>query len=839
MDIEQVKQEINEEIRYNGQKLITGDKLNKVLNDMMDAAGEAAGTAVEANPVGEATDTLEKIKIDGLVYDIPESGVSSVTYVHFMYSENQPTQDIDIHPILSANDKYIGIYVGPLGPPPQNYTQYQWAKFVGDNGQNGLTPHIDPTTKHWMIGLTDTGIVAEGQNGQNGAPGQNGENGVTPHIDPTTKHWMIGLTDTGIVAEGQNGQNGTNGITPSINPSNKHWMIGETDTGIVAEGQDGTDAYVHIKYSQNQPTQDSDMHASPQIGDKYIGVYSGTSSTAPTAYTSYTWSKYVGENGANGANGQSIKYINLNDAEDLPEPSATYSNIVALVPSTTEQGVVDQYACIENAVVEGQTISGWSWVYIGTTAPIVSVQEVDTYQPLLRIMNLTGYSVYKSGAITASGSLNLAFFDIGEAKSIIADFTVPGAVQSAVLSFFDNTFDPDDWANTSQSSYLGWRIDKATAPYVVSSNTNFYNQIIKIDDDATLGSGDITGAKYVSILYVSNNLAECRTLTPVPQSLVKKTATPNEILYFITTIQKPFVTDMAVGTNQEITETDALSPWAVIFPTSYSNTGKPTPVIAMLHGLGGIVTSEVMGYSGNGYKDTRQAYLDAGFAVMDINGTGISTESDANSKHWGNPCAIETLDKAWEYLKLNYNVSDNLLLAGISMGAVLAMGYAKCFPGKVAAVACFAPNPFAYSMRYIGADSSSLKESAWQYTDHAAAAADNYDHLTGYVVLNKCQEIDANGFLKEYNWPDTKPSDWPANLTDLKLVDYFPVPMRIWQGTADPEVDQNCTKLIVASLRRGNCDVTLRLCLNAVHDVQNEQYVRNEAVSWFKRFVNV
>ena len=225
-------------------------------------------------------------------------------------------------------------------------------------------------------------------------------------------------------------------------------------------------------------------------------------------------------------------------------------------------------------------------------------------------------------------------------------------------------------------------------------------------------------------------------------------------------------------------------------------------------------------------------------ARMDINGVAISQESDGNSKHWGNPCAIETLDKAWDYLRFNYNVSDKLLLAGISMGAVLAMGYAKCFPGKVAAVACFAPNPFAYSMRYIGADSSSLKESAWQYANHAAAAADNYDHLTGYVVLNKCQEIDANGFLKEYNWPSDKPSTWPANLTDLKLVDYFPVPMRIWQGTADPEVDPNCTKLIVASLRRGNCDVTLRLCLNAGHEVQNEQYVRNEAVSWFKRYVN-
>lgn len=36
----------------------------------------------------------------------------------------------------------------------------------GLDGNNGLTPTIDPKTKHWMIGGTDTGIVAEGQPGK-------------------------------------------------------------------------------------------------------------------------------------------------------------------------------------------------------------------------------------------------------------------------------------------------------------------------------------------------------------------------------------------------------------------------------------------------------------------------------------------------------------------------------------------------------------------------------------------------------------------------------------------------------------------------------------------------
>ncbi len=74
---------------------------------------------------------------------------------------------------------------------------------AGRDGTDGVTPHIDNTTKHWMIGETDTNVVAEGQDGTNG---------VTPHIDDSSKHWIIGEVDTGIVAEGQNGEQGQQGV---------------------------------------------------------------------------------------------------------------------------------------------------------------------------------------------------------------------------------------------------------------------------------------------------------------------------------------------------------------------------------------------------------------------------------------------------------------------------------------------------------------------------------------------------------------------------------------------------------------------------------------------------
>ena len=62
-----------------------------------------------------------------------------------------------------------------------------------------------------------------------------------PSIDPTTKHWMIGNEDTGVLAEG------TDGVTPHIDPETGNWFIGTTNTGIHAQGAPGQDAYQPFK----------------------------------------------------------------------------------------------------------------------------------------------------------------------------------------------------------------------------------------------------------------------------------------------------------------------------------------------------------------------------------------------------------------------------------------------------------------------------------------------------------------------------------------------------------------------------------------------------------------
>ena len=99
----------------------------------------------------------------------------------------------------------------------------------GERGTDGTTPRIGEN-KHWWIGDTDTGILAEGKDG------------LTPFIG-TNGNWWIGSADTGVLARGTNGVNGANGkdgLTPYIG-SNKNWWIGDVDTGVSAVGKDGAD----------------------------------------------------------------------------------------------------------------------------------------------------------------------------------------------------------------------------------------------------------------------------------------------------------------------------------------------------------------------------------------------------------------------------------------------------------------------------------------------------------------------------------------------------------------------------------------------------------------------
>lgn len=104
-------------------------------------------------------------------------------------------------------------YFGNTQPMSANENDY-WLRT--DTGHYGDVDQYDGTV--W----TNVGTFA-------GRDGQDGQDGITPSINSYNKHWMIGTTDTGVVAEGQNGVDGS---AATIN------------VGTVTTGAPGTQASV-------------------------------------------------------------------------------------------------------------------------------------------------------------------------------------------------------------------------------------------------------------------------------------------------------------------------------------------------------------------------------------------------------------------------------------------------------------------------------------------------------------------------------------------------------------------------------------------------------------------
>ena len=78
------------------------------------------------------------------------------------------------------------------------------------------------------------------ESGISGRPGKDGKDGITPHIDSTTKHWMIGNTDTGVSAEG------SNGVSPTVTVTKEGKIatitctdVNGTTTATISDGADG------------------------------------------------------------------------------------------------------------------------------------------------------------------------------------------------------------------------------------------------------------------------------------------------------------------------------------------------------------------------------------------------------------------------------------------------------------------------------------------------------------------------------------------------------------------------------------------------------------------------
>lgn len=269
----------------------------------------------------------------------------------------------------------------------------------------------------------------------------------------------------------------------------------------------------------------------------------------------------------------------------------------------------------------------------------------------------------------------------------------------------------------------------------------------------------------------------------------------------------------------------------LILPNSYKPYGTPTKLIFMHHGVSGTVTDTSWYSNVQHWSDFYNAYLNAGFAVFDINGAGpYSAADETYHKDYGCPNALQAALKAYEHIVSKYNVDKRIMVHGTSMGGATAVAFTKFFPEIVKAVGLFAPAELkdAVVSTYASANDVCIN---YGYASQAAAEADDFEECKQCAL--SIEHYNSSGELQNHNFL----YDWENDATE-KHIATFPVPIKFWHGTADTSTDPLFSEKAVEALRNGGCSAFYRPVSGAGHNIStgSNSTVINEAVLWFKRF---
>ena len=352
-----------------------------------------------------------------------------------------------------------------------------------------------------------------------------------------------------------------------------------------------------------------------------------------------------------------------------------------------------------------------------------------------------------------------------------------------------------------------------------------------------------SGTKYVVIVFLRGSDTYTYTGCGALMRPLKNDsfAPTNKNIYCVSKIYTPQFPYDRNEENQSFVQQEQWSAWSFMLPSSYrGNFTKKYPIVAFLHGSSAFLTSEVMSYnSANTNEGIVGNLLDKGFVVFDINGYGVSYESDRYSQHWGCPAAVDTMKKAYTIIVDRFNGRKGMVVSGISMGGAIAKSYCMTYPEDVVACALEAPSEIGCSIRTgIGQNGNFSK--AWNAWDFVSNRLD-LNVFLGYSPLINPQLIESNGSIIHKGVDEWNLSDWidnssPTKLaTNMQLYGSFPVEIVIWHGDKDANVDLGYSQQFIRTIRNAGCNGKLRLCPNCEHNLNNYEWVKKEVVDFISQ----
>lgn len=243
-------------------------------------------------------------------------------------------------------------------------------------------------------------------------------------------------------------------------------------------------------------------------------------------------------------------------------------------------------------------------------------------------------------------------------------------------------------------------------------------------------------------------------------------------------------------------------------PKGYSHLGRKSPIAFFTHGTSGWV--------GNGAVQSQfnrcNYLLKNGIACFDVNGwTGCYGEelppnNRYNGQNMGNPAGCACAHKAFEYIKLMYNVEDKCLVVGNSMGGLLALNYANNYRNDI--LGCFLLYPVI-----------DLKGQAWDnpWNDRCKS------NITTFYLM---EEDDVYEEKCTYGFNPYKNN-------------YAGIPIFIWHGEQDALVSPETSKQFAQLQNQNGGSVYLRMVDELGHgDYGNWQNIfETESLYAINRFI--
>ena len=301
------------------------------------------------------------------------------------------------------------------------------------------------------------------------------------------------------------------------------------------------------------------------------------------------------------------------------------------------------------------------------------------------------------------------------------------------------------------------------------------------------------------------------------QTITSSNGTEREYIFFEVEYNHHRVVGNSIA-NEVLDKYEPATCECVLYlPKSYTEDGDPTPLVMAFHGAGGRVSAE-LGKIG-GLKHA-QSCMDAGYAVLDVNG------SELHGLTMGCPEHIFAAYKAYRYAIKHFHLSEKVLISGGSMGGHTAMNFAYTFPSLCLAIGVFYPR--------LNMDGVQIGDhyciGTWDKNkpkkDGGPSTKDRIVEIYRFPSDEWCEE-NTIGFnpYKTHSF---------LNVEGERVV-IPPCPIKIWQGTADPTVDPVLVQEFVRSVRRSGSYIELHLMEGIDHHVND--VMREELRLWFDRFI--